>query len=200
MKSKIFLDMDGVIADFFNHIAHILNKKSYKDISQAELFDLMEAQTDISDFFAKLPQFKSNTVLLKRVLDVAGCYYICTAPLKDDTEPDDTNRNLFFKRQSMIGKMVWINNNLSPQPERICFSNQKWKDAPAVEKDGTRNILIDDKQSNIDAWNNAGGIGIKFQADEHFDDPNLEYIKTKLEKAKNELTKENKYDKVIKDL
>ena len=200
IKSKIFLDMDGVIADFFGETAKLCSKKHYKELTHDDIFNLMESLPNIDDYFAKLPVFKSNIVLLKRVLDVAGCYYICSSPLQDETEPEDSKRNLFFNRQSMIGKMLWIHNNLTPQPERICFSQDKWKDAPAVEKDGTINVLIDDKKSNIEAWEKAGGIGIKFQADEHFDDPELYFIQKELEKAIKKINKESKYDQVFDDV
>jgi hypothetical protein len=36
----------------------------------------------------------------------------------------------------------------------------------AVNADGSPNILIDDKGSNIVSWEARGGIGIKYQADE----------------------------------
>ena len=80
----------------------------------------------------------------------------------------------------------------------MCFSRDKWKDAPAVEKDGTRNILIDDRQENVDAWNKAGGIAIKFQADEHIGDPNLEYLDKQLEKVVKQLKKDkSSYNEVV---
>ena len=42
------------------------------------------------------------------------------------------------------------------------------------------NILIDDKPENISRWNEAGGIGIRYQANE---DDLEEYLFVELEKA-----------------
>jgi hypothetical protein len=40
------------------------------------------------------------------------------------------------------------------------------KERHAVNADGSPNILIDDRGTNIVAWRARGGIGIKYQADE----------------------------------
>jgi hypothetical protein len=190
MKNKIFVDMDGVLADFFGVLLQGVGKKKIKDLNVDDVFNFMSVQDDIEHFFASLPEFKSNNVLIHKLIRFAGQYHICSAPLCDDRESKDTKRNQFFIRQSIYGKHAWIQQHLEPQPVTMCFSEDKWKDAPAVEKNGTRNILIDDKQGNIDAWENAGGIAIKFQADEHLDDPNLEYIDKQLKKVEKLLKKD----------
>ncbi len=46
--------------------------------------------------------------------------------------------------------------------------------------DGKANILIDDKPSNIKAWESKGGIGIRYQANE---DDLEEYLFVQLEEA-----------------
>jgi hypothetical protein len=50
--------------------------------------------------------------------------------------------------------------------------------------DGKPNILIDDKPSNIKAWNDKGGIGIRYQANE---DDLEEYLFVRLEEALKEI-------------
>jgi hypothetical protein len=199
MKNKLFLDMDGVLVDFFGRMLHLTKKSKIKDITADDIFTIMSSQESIEKFFSDLPEFKSNTVLLRKITKFTnGEYYICSAPLQDDRESDTSKRNKFFIQQSIFGKHAWIKNHLEPQPLRVCFSKDKWKDAPAVEKDGTRNILIDDRQVNVDAWNKAGGIAFKFQADEHLNDPNLNYIDKKLQWVANELKKDkSSYNKVV---
>jgi hypothetical protein len=61
-------------------------------------------------------------------------------------------------------KRVWIQKHLSPQPAEIIITGQK--ERHAVNPDGSPNILIDDRGSNIANWRAKGGIGIKYQADE----------------------------------
>jgi hypothetical protein len=53
---------------------------------------------------------------------------------------------------------------LNPQPGEILITGQK--EHYAVNADGSPNILIDDRGTNIVAWRARGGIGIKYQADE----------------------------------
>jgi hypothetical protein len=199
MKNKIFLDMDGVLVDFFGQTVRLCKKKKIKDLTPDDIFNLMSSQDSIEKYFAQLPEFKSNNVLLNKIKKLnGGHYYICSSPLQDDREDANSERNRFFIQQSIFGKHAWVKNHLEPQPIKMCFSRDKWKDAPAVEKDGTRNILIDDRQENVDAWNKAGGIAIKFQADEHVGDPNLEYLDKQLEKVVKQLKKDkSSYNEVV---
>jgi hypothetical protein len=197
MKNKIFLDMDGVLADFFGVLLKGTGKKKIKQLNEEDVFRFMTSVNDVEHFFASLPEFKSNTVLIHKILKFAGEYHICSAPLHDRRESKDSKRNQFFIRQSIYGKHAWVQQHLEPQPVTMCLSDEKWKDAPAVEKDGTPNILIDDRNENIESWEKAGGIGIKFQADEHFDDPNLDYIDKQLEKVKKRLKKTKSYNEAV---
>jgi hypothetical protein len=54
------------------------------------------------------------------------------------------------------------------------FDHEKFK--YAVQPDGIPNILIDDWNQNIQPWNQKGGIGIKYQADED----TLDQLRSKL--------------------
>ena len=176
--------MDGVLADFFGVVTKLAGKKHYKELNIDNVFRVMNNQ-DVFDLFKNLPAFKSNNVLLQKVLKFTNGegYYICSSPLMDDRDDKDSDRNRYFIQQSILGKKNWIDQHLSPVPIKICFSKEKWKDAPAVEH-GIPNVLIDDHQHNVDKWNQSGGIGIKFQADEHLLDGNLKYLDKELEKAK----------------
>jgi hypothetical protein len=81
-----------------------------------------------------------------------GSYNICSSPLRGDHE------------NSGVQKTRWLRENLAIQPRHIYIESRKEKHA--VQSDGTPNILIDDRKDNIIRWEAAGGIGIKFQADE----------------------------------
>lgn len=200
MKNKIFVDMDGVIVDLFGELLKLTRKKTLKEIKHRDVFGIMSA-VDVGDFFESLPAFKSNVVFFNIIKNFSDQYYICSAPLCDESEPETSKRNRYFIRQSILGKYAWIMKNLKFfPPTRTCFSKNKWKDAPAIERDGTRNILIDDKRSNVEAWIKAGGYAIKFQADEHFDDPDLKFLEKELSKIEKDI-KANKssYNEVIKD-
>ena len=64
-----------------------------------------------------------------------------------------------------------------PKVSNLIFTGQKENHA-INELDGTPNILIDDKPSNIKRWEAKGGIGIRYQANE---DDLEEYLFAKLE-------------------
>ena len=66
-----------------------------------------------------------------------------------------------------------------PEAENCIFTSQKEKFATNTF-DGSPNILIDDKPTNIARWNKAGGLGTRYQANE---DDYSEYLIPKLEDA-----------------
>jgi hypothetical protein len=105
-----------------------------------------------TDFFARLPKFPTADKLIQIVVDTAGGYNICSSPLRGDHEGSAT-----YKKQ-------WIEEHLDPQPDNIYIVSNK--DKYAFNPSGLPNVLIDDRGSNITAWEAAGGIGIKYQADE----------------------------------
>jgi hypothetical protein len=58
------------------------------------------------------------------------------------------------------GKFRWIEKNLTPQPEQIFMSHDKYKWASS--EDGQSNILIDDFTINTIPWDASGGISILY--------------------------------------
>jgi hypothetical protein len=163
---KIYLDMDGVLADFFSEYAKMagVNSGNYRDIPQEKVEATLDAMIG-TDFFARLPMFPNVPKLLKLVLSYTDHYNICSSPLRGDGANSEK-----YKR-------IWIKQHLNPQPKDIIITNNK--STYATQSDGTPNILIDDRGLNINGWNGAGGIGIKYQADED----SLEIVKRALDKA-----------------
>jgi hypothetical protein len=152
-QTKIYLDMDGVLADFFAEYAKLAGVTSgtYRDIPPAKADPTLDKIVG-TDFFYRLPKFPTADSLVKLVLQYVPTYAICSSPLRGD----HTNSE-HWKRE-------WIKENLSPQPAEIIITGQK--ERHAVNPNGTPNILIDDRGTNIVAWRARGGIGIKYQADE----------------------------------
>ena len=163
---KIYLDMDGVLADFFSEYAKMagVNSGNYRNIPQEKVEATLDAMIG-TDFFARLPMFPNVPKLLKLVLSYTDHYNICSSPLRGDGANSEK-----YKR-------IWIKQHLNPQPKDIIITNNK--STYATQSDGTPNILIDDRGLNINGWNGAGGIGIKYQADED----SLEIVKRALDKA-----------------
>ena len=150
-NTKIYLDMDGVLADFFHEYAKMAGVNDYRSIPPASADPTLDKMVG-TDFFRKLPKFSTTDALVKLALRYAKTYSICSSPLRNDYA------------NSAKWKLVWIKENLIPQPAEIYITPNK--EQHAVNADGSPNILIDDRGVNIVAWRSRGGIGIKYQADE----------------------------------
>ena len=142
--SEIYVDMDGVLADFFGDWKKLIGKdwRTIKDIGPA-----LQKIRDTEDFWLNLPMTSNAKNLLNLIKNVKGNYKILSSPL-----PDDPN--------SEPHKREWIKKNLSffpPQDVIITFDKAKF----AKQQDGTPNILIDDYGVNIQKWEAAGGVGFK---------------------------------------
>jgi len=148
----VYLDMDGVLADFFGGLAKRNNEDHWKHIpdKDASIRDIQG-----TDFFYTLEPFaraKNLVAFVKTTSD--GDWGICSSPLRGDRD-----NSAFWKR-------IWLDRyGFMPEIENLIFTGQK--EQYAVNKiDGTPNILVDDKPDNIRRWIDKGGIGIKYQANE----------------------------------
>ena len=152
-NTKIYLDMDGVLADFFAEYAKLagVTTGNYRDIPPAAQDPALDKMIG-TDFFLRLPKFPTADGLVNLVLKYTKNYGICSSPLRGDHANSEK-----WKRE-------WIKKNLQPQPNMIFITSTKEK--YAVNSDGSPNILIDDRGTNIANWRAKGGIGIKYQADE----------------------------------
>ena len=144
--SEIYVDMDGVLADFFTEWQK-LTGKNWREITGASLEPALQKIRDTKDFWTNLPMTKNAKSLLSLIKDVKGEYNILSAPLAGDPKAEP-------------GKRKWIEKNLSFfPPKNIVITADKQKFAK--QSDGTPNILIDDFGSNIAKWESAGGVGFK---------------------------------------
>lgn len=196
-RPEVFVDMDGVLADFFAEYAKLAGvepdssgRHDYHNIP-AELREPIIDKMRGTDFFLKLPKFPTADSLLAIVVKIFGYYNICSSPLRGDHE------------HSREMKTQWIRKNLPLQPKRIVITPNKGRDAPAKQADGTPNILIDDRNTVITQWEQSGGIGIKYQADEDSLDVVINGLKNAMDiiRGKKEHTPQNimskEYGKMI---
>lgn len=146
-KPIVYVDMDGVLADFFGEWSRLSGVNHYKDISHVE--DALNLIRAHPSFWLDLPPLSDASPLLGAIKKYAGSYNICSTPLHDD-------------KNSEPHKRLWVKRHLHnfPPHEVIITHN---KPAYATQADGTPNILIDDYGKNIKAWEAAGGIGIKHE-------------------------------------
>ena len=172
--SVIYIDMDGVIADFFGGIAKKCGVDHWKSIQDR---DKIFVELRNPEFFYTLDTFhnlycSTSDLIVEHVKDLArqnGIEWgICSSPLRGDH-----NNSAYWKRR-------WLEDYgfMPPLVENCVFTSNKHKYA-WNEVTHRPNILIDDRPDNIRRWIEAGGIGIVFQCDQ--DD--LETLFKKLEIA-----------------
>ena len=150
---KIYLDMDGVLADFFGGLEKHFDVKHWKQIPKTEESILNLKGTD---FFNQLEPYPSSNELVDFVINLVGedGWGINSSPLRGDRD------------NSAYWKRVWLTRHfMMPNVENLIFTGRKEQFA-TDRFDGTPNILVDDKPDNVSRWINKGGIGIRYQANE----------------------------------
>ena len=153
-KPIVYLDMDGVLADFFGGVEKLYGVQHWKQLTNDKTKDLKQeviSKITGTDFFATLPTFDNAGELISMVKEfTGGNFSINTSPLRGD------------HANSSKYKKLWIQNNIE-QPDDIVITGRK--ESYAKDKaSGTPNILIDDRPVNIERWQGAGGYGILYQA------------------------------------
>jgi len=161
-KPKVYVDMDGVIADFFSALAQFRKVNHWKDEGEVSVEDSIKAIAG-TEFFYTLPVFPTAKQLIEIVKGFTGGEWnICSSPLRGDHE------------NSKKHKVRWLRDN-GFSPTDIIITGRK--ESYAVNKtNNIPNILIDDKPSNIERWIAKGGIGIRYKANKD----NLSRISTAL--------------------
>ena len=136
---KLYLDLDGVFADFDARVMEICGQH-YK--SDPELWKKLQKVDHLFYNLDPLPYAKRLYGALK---DVKQKEFLTALPMLTEklvTAPDD--------------KKLWVKENLDPSVYVNCVSSWRQKARFA----SPRAILIDDFERNIKAWREAGGIGI----------------------------------------
>lgn len=161
----IYVDMDGVIADFFGGLERKFRVDHWKQIDNVEERIMSLRNTD---FFYALDKYETSDELVNFVRKLSdGDWGICSSPLRNDFA-----NSVYHKRR-------WLEKHMfMPQVSKCVFTNRKHKFA-TNSITGEPNILIDDKLTNIDEWKKAGGIAIRYQANQ---DDLEEYLFDQLEK------------------
>jgi predicted kinase len=163
-KPKVYVDMDGVIANFYAGVTAATGHEEPRAMALQDIEDTMASFAG-TDFFYKLPKYEQTDQLIAMVNAATdGDWYILSSPLKYDREG------------SAAHKARWVKDNLQIQPRGMHFTGDKAK--YATQPDGTPNILIDDYPQYLNKWTDAGGIGVKYKG--HVG--NIEDVKATLDK------------------
>ena len=148
----IYLDMDGVVANFdkrFEDLSGMTPSQFISKYDKNAFWNLIDEKHKIA-FWRGIEVMPGADRLVNFVAQYP--YEMLTAPSA--------------KKQSVIGKSLWIKDKVgtlySSQPK---VTYKRAKEKHLVKPNLTKfDILIDDKPSTIDNWNNAGGTGIFYQS------------------------------------
>jgi 5'(3')-deoxyribonucleotidase len=144
---KIYIDMDGVVADFDTKAIEI-TKGKYKseDFSNSQFWKTVYAyNSDVGPFFESVPKMKDADELVNYITKNFKNVKFLTATGTTPKDAPEQKRN-------------WINKYF-PGIDVITVVNSSHKAIYA----NPRSILIDDREKAIDPWRKAGGIGILFK-------------------------------------
>lgn len=137
----IFLDLDGVMADFDLH----LKTEGKREENGKTKWDALDEA-----WWTTMPPVSGARDFYDTVKSLATVKFL-TAPV--------------LSEECFSGKAIWIQRFLPEKGKNalldliICPS----KDKHFLAK--SNHILVDDRQNNVDDWNKAGGIGILFDGD-----------------------------------
>lgn len=146
----IYLDMDGVVADFNLFVSNLLGRPigwGVSDLSNEEWDKL----TAVDHLYYQLPLIEESTKLVALAKSFNTRFHVefLTAIPRDATMPDATPDKIKWAQKYFPGVKV----NFGP------YSRDKQKWCKPLD------ILVDDKPQNIDQWYAAGGIAIKHTDD-----------------------------------
>ena len=160
----LYLDMDGVQADFFTswalwHGEKINNPEvqRYKQIGDKEKREesiralQAEGPEFVYQFFATLPILPNGMALVDWIKQNRIPCTILSAPLR--SAPEDKQK--LITAASIEGKKYWLSQHNPGLP--MIFDGMKERYAT---KGGQPNVLVDDHKKYISAWESRGGIGI----------------------------------------
>tara|TARA_R100001129_G_scaffold31681_1_gene21078 strand:- start:492 stop:1019 length:528 start_codon:yes stop_codon:yes gene_type:complete len=143
--TKIFVDMDGVLADFVRGVEG--PKYLNGPLVSEQTYDDRKIELSNKGLFRDLPTMPGMSDLLKYIKKSGIDWEILTAS-------GSLNRTKVAN-----DKIYWIRKHVDP--EVIVTATIKGEDKAAFAR--SNHILIDDRKSNIRAWEEAGGIGILYR-------------------------------------
>jgi len=149
-KPHLYLDMDGVQADFFKSWSNFEGVSDYKDIPQPEeSIQRLASQGPeaVYRFFRDLDTLKGGLRVIDWLQEHDIPYTILSAPLR------------YERQASIMGKREWLDKHHVGASESAVFASDKSK--YATDSQGRPNVLIDDFGKNTVPWDEAGGIAIK---------------------------------------
>jgi 5'(3')-deoxyribonucleotidase len=161
----LYLDMDGVQADFFGAWAKRHGLKHYKEIAHPEdaINELAQSgPEEVYNFFRELDPLSGGQQIIQWLHKNKIPFTVLSAPLRGP-----------YAKNSIEAKKDWLDEYNPGTSNNAIFTSKKFKYA----KNGDDvNVLVDDFGRYLDGWSNAGGIAVKHE------DGNTNHTISELEK------------------
>ena len=161
----LYLDMDGVQADFFGAWAAMHDVGNYKEIPDTEM-SINELATsspeEVYKFFRELKPLQGGDRVVQWLNQNNIPYTVLSAPLRGP-----------YAKDSVEAKKDWLDQHNPGASKNAIFTSNKHKYALNGKEP---NVLVDDYGKYLNLWSGAGGIAIKHE------DNNTEHTIKALEK------------------
>jgi len=151
-RIQIYCDMDGVLCDFDSRFEHFYGVPPREYANEKGQKAMEEAVDKVGvTYWSKMPWLKGGKELWNKISKYNP--KILTSPGK------------FIHARE--GKLIWIKENLNPQPQDIMFANTGKKFEAIKDKtpqEIRNSMLIDDYYPNLAPWKEIGGIAIMYKS------------------------------------
>ena len=161
----LYLDMDGVQADFFGAWAQRHGLTHYKEIAHPEdaINELANSSSkEVYNFFHDLKPLQGGMQIIQWLHQNKIPFTVLSAPLRGP-----------YAIYSIQAKKDWLDKHNPGTSNNAIFTAAKYKYA---KKDNEQNVLVDDFGKYLDAWSKADGIAVKHE------DSNTQHTIKELEK------------------
>lgn len=146
----LYLDMDGVQADFFGQWATEHGVKHYKAIPRPEdaINELAHSNPErVYKFFRDLKPLSGGMKIIQWLHNNKIPFTVLSAPLRGP-----------FSDASKQAKKDWLDEFNPGTSNSAIFTSAKFKYALS---NGVANVLVDDFGPYLEKWSDAGGIAVK---------------------------------------
>lgn len=155
-KPHLFLDMDGVQANFFTRWANTFGHERYKDIGSKEQREKSIDELNrkgpewIEQFFATLEPLPGGMRLVAWLKQHNIPFTVLSAPLRNNHEA------------SIRGKRTWLAQH-NPGVPAIFTGAKETEVRRALQRGEPPPILVDDFKKYVENWQAAGGHAILYR-------------------------------------
>lgn len=155
----LYLDMDGVQADFFGAWSKRSGVQHWKAIAnqKQEIEELANSSPkEVYDFFINLEPLSGGRQIISWLNSNDIPYSVLSAPLRGP-----------YAEASIAAKKDWLAAHYPDSVSDAKFTGNKFKYAM---EGGGPNVLVDDHGKYLSAWSSSGGIPIKHE--DEYEEPN----------------------------